>query len=235
VTAAHAAEPRCYGALENYVDLGRFCSQAALRDKHEDITELSRAYKEHYRRAYALIHAACAALETTPLPNSQSARQLARDFARSTLPQKEGEGRVHRRFLTAFTHRGFIDFSHEGEYFQLEADKGVDGSEFLLTLSGLAQEAGYVAVLGMDPLTPRRAAVLLLPHMGLALRAQSREAGLDGAERDIVTAALAAAQDQLQEAKALHDRLEAVYAPAMDFDALTQYTHSHIEELTALL
>ncbi len=235
MTAAHAAEPRCYGALENYVDLGRFCSRAALRDKHGEITALSRAYKEHYRRAYALIHGACAALETAPLPNSQSALELARDFARSTLPPKGGRGRLWRRFFTAFTHRGFIDWSHEGEYFQLETDKGVDGSVFLLTLSGLAQEAGYEAVLGMDPLMPRRAAVLLLPHIGLALRAQSREAGLDGAERDIVTAALAAAQSQLQEAKGLHDELEAVYAPAMDFDALTQYTHSHIEELTALL
>ena len=39
---------------------------------------------------------------------------------------------------------------------------------------------------------------------------------------------MAAALEQLTKAKALHDRLEAVYRPYMDFEALTEFTDREI-------
>ena len=41
----------------------------------------------------------------------------------------------------------------------------------------------------------------------------------------------AEACEKLRQAKALHDALEAVYRPCVDFDALTAYTAKNVEEI----
>ena len=42
---------------------------------------------------------------------------------------------------------------------------------------------------------------------------------------------MAAALENLQKAKALHDRLEAVYRPYMDFAALTNFTEEEVRRI----
>ena len=50
-------------------------------------------------------------------------------------------------------------------------------------------------------------------------------------ERLLSGKAISAAVEELGAAKALHDKLEAVYRPYMDFDALTRFTEKYVEGL----
>ena len=53
------------------------------------------------------------------------------------------------------------------------------------------------------------------------------------ADKRLQQQAIDAAIRQLQAAKLLHDELEAVYQPCMDFDALTAFTDQHLQTLLA--
>lgn len=133
------------------------------------------------------------------------------------------------------------------------------GNEYLARLAALAQERGYDAVICHDPLEPERIEALLLPEAELAfLAAEKAEEELSSlplwrhlrldalAERDALrekrvklrarkkesALLLERATDALAEAKALHDELEAIYRPHVDFagtDALAR------EQIKALL
>lgn len=236
-TAAHAAEPRCYGALENYVDLGRFCDSGALKDKYGDIIELNRIYKSHYARAYSYIRAACGVYAAAPVQNSEAAAQLAKDFADNTLaPIRPAPGRVWKRFLTAFTHKGVVDYTHSGNMtLTLTTEKGVDSSAFLTALCSHASAAGYECILGMDPLIPTGTAALILPDIDVLITGESHEGRLERLDKAISKAALSAARKQLATAKVLHDELEAIYIPTIDFAGLTDCTNEHIDRLKAML
>ena len=126
------------------------------------------------------------------------------------------------------------------------------GNEYLARLLALAQGRGYDAVVCHDPLEPGRIEALLLPEAGLAfLAAEKSPEWLSGpwrhlrldalADRDALradrvkqklrarrkesAALLERATETLAEAKALHDELEAIYRPHVDFagaDALAE-------------
>ena len=108
-----------------------------------------------------------------------------------------------------------------------------------------AADKGLDRILCPDPLDPARLEALLLPKGGLALLAgdwplpASRHVRLDVMAVDALSsderaerrqglrardAAKAAALAKLETAKALHDELEAVYRPSVDFAALTDFT-----------
>ncbi len=160
---------------------------------------------------------------------------MAQDFAHSVLPRvSQSPGRVYKRFLRAFTHKGFIDYAQlnvSGSKLMLSIEKGADFSIFADELSRLASQAGYEVILGKDALTPRRNSHLILPGIGVVFTDEGTESRLDRLDRATYRAALAAARKRLAAAKALHDELEAVYIPTIDFSGLTALAQQHIREL----
>ena len=101
-----------------------------------------------------------------------------------------------------------------------------------------AQNRGARLLLSPEPLDPSRISALLLPDCGLAFVDRGWELpGCQHIQLDTspihssapFTALLAQAMEKLKQAKALHDELEAVYKPYMDFPALDGFTVQQLQ------
>ena len=169
-------------------------------------------------------------------------------------------GRVKQRFLGAVTHRGPMCLydtvlAQCGRIYELTDSCGLAHELLIHLLAGLVS-GGYDAVACPDPMAPDRLAHLLVPRLGLAfVTASSRLPGqktpyrrirLDtAADADVirrsrprlrfakkVSAALTEeAVDSLAQAKAMHDELEAVYNPHVDFDLVNRTARDLWEEI----
>lgn len=168
---------------------------------------------------------------------------LARELRRN---RKAGVGRVKQRFLSAMTHRGPLALfdtvrAQCGRVYVLEDRWGLAHQLLTHLLSGLVQ-AGHDVVACPDPLFPDRLLHLLAPGLGLAFVSSTaalpwegdayRRIRLDAAaDGDLLrrsrprlrfAAKVAQALEEeatasLAQAKAMHDRLEALYHPYVDF------------------
>lgn len=160
-------------------------------------------------------------------------------------------GKVEQRFLGAITHRGPMTLYHTalaqcGRVYVLTDTCGLAHELLIHLLAGITA-SGYDAVACPDPMAPDRLAHLLIPQLDLAFLTDSgalprgvtpyRRIRLDtAAEGEIlrrsrprlrfakkVSAALTEeAVASLAQAKAMHDDLEAVYNPHVDFGLVEQ-------------
>lgn len=181
----------------------------------------------------------------------------AAGFAAREFRDGSGSGRVKHRFLSAVTCRGRL-FLNDTLHAQCSRVCALDNALgmawfFLDRLAVLAGERGLDAVLCHDPLFPEKTEALLLPELSLGLVAVDAATGLEGdsyrhmrldaladkallaeerprlrAMRKEHAALLSAAVDTLARAKALHDRLEQVYNPHVDFAGLYAAADDHI-------
>lgn len=169
---------------------------------------------------------------------------------------KLGGGKSSRRFLRAVSCQGDVRLSAEIEKLCkliYQFDDGFGGADIALKHAAKgAMDRGADVILCPSPVDPSRLEAVLLPQSGVAfaddgweledakhirldaivpsfiqqtLRAELRESS------KLTGRIMALAYEKLKEAKALHDELEAVYKPHMDFPALTRFTDSEIKKL----
>jgi hypothetical protein len=167
-----------------------------------------------------------------------------------------GSGSVKERFLSAVSCKGRVFFKETVEnlcsrIYVLDNEFGL--AEFYLScVSQLAKEYGVDQVLCRQSLDPDKPEAVLLPELGLGFIAdvgeiydgeQYRHVRLD-AMADHTAVAVARPEirryrklkrelmdmgiEKLSEAKALHDRLEAIYNPHVDFDSVYAAADDHI-------
>ena len=172
----------------------------------------------------------------------------------------EEPGRVKQRFLGAITHRGPMTLydtalAQCGRVYALTDNCGL-AHELLIHLLAGVTAGGYDVVACPDPMAPERLAHLLAPELGLAFLTDSgalprevtpyRRIRLDtAADGEVlrrsrprlrfarkVSAALAEeAVSSLAQAKAMHDDLEAVYNPHVDFDLVDKMARDIWDEI----
>lgn len=194
------------------------------------------------------------------LSEAKLARRLKGILAREFRQPGSGAGTATRRFLSAVTCQGHLcqwESVQEScrRIYELEDSCGLS-HRFLAPLLSAAMAAGHDAVVCPSPMDPERIEHLLFPALGLAFVTSSPELPFPGkAHRRIRLDAMAdpdllhrnrprlrfgkkvaeslieEAVASLQEAKAMHDRLEALYNPHVDF-ALGQ---TMAEELISVL
>ena len=185
---------------------------------------------------------------------------LAREFGRRKAPEP---GRVKQRFLGAVTHRGPLclydtALAQCGRVYELTDAFGL-AHELLVRLLAGAAAAGYDAVACPDPMAPDRLAHLLVPGAGVCFLTSTPALPLPGvpyrrirldtaADREIVrrnrprlrfsrkvsAALLEEAVGSLAQAKAMHDGLEAIYNPHVDFDRVAQTARAVGDEILRL-
>ena len=208
-TAPHVREPVLFGADSDYVNLGQFCRTPLPTAERERAAALNAAYKACYREAYALLQEAldaeCAASEPA-------------------LPRPDGG--LRRRYVSAITCRGELRLTETIE-------KLCKQNYVFKDAASLAAAAEQASAQGMDvivcprPLDPGRLEAVLLPALSLALHAPP------AAENAASRKAQERAVEKLRAAKTLHDELEAVIRPFMDFDALDAYAQRCLAGLFA--
>ena len=184
---------------------------------------------------------------------------LSRELPRQ---RPDRPGRVKQRFLGAITHKGPVclygtALAQCGRVYALNDNCGL-AHELLIHLLAGAVAGGYDVVACPDPMSPDRLAHLLIPQLELAFLTcttglpfpsePSRRIRLDtAAESELlrrsrprlrfakkVSAALVdEAVSSLAQAKTMHDDLEAVYNPHVDFDRVEQIAQNIWNDILA--
>ena len=240
-TAPHVAEPAAFAVDADYVNLGSFCRLPVSSPDEERIQRLNRAYKALYRQAYALLSAASSVRDAVPeeLPPAWLAGYIGGILDRELHQVPARPQPVLRRFFSAISCQGYVYLNEEIEKLcKLIYTFDASSSAALELVLREAQNRGARLILSPDPLEPSRLSALLLPDCGLAFVAGGWE--LPGCQHiqpgtapshspAPFSALMEQATEKLRQAKALHDRLEAVYKPYMDFPALDAFTTQQIE------
>lgn len=167
-------------------------------------------------------------------------------LGREIRGQGGGSGRVTRRFLGAVTHQGVLTYYDTADalcrrVYILEDSFGLAHSLLNFLLSHAAA-AGFDAIACPSPLFPDRLEHVLIPELSLAFLSAApstvcpkrpyRRIRLDAMadpdllrdnkarlrfSRKVSDALTGEAVDSLAQAKAMHDQLEALYNPFVDF------------------
>ena len=257
-TAPHVVEAVYPGAASLYLDLGAFFDAGALAPHLPEITELNRRYKALYGEAYSLLSAGAALLPKN-MPNLHGTDELEKidkkvaGIVARELRKQSKAAKQHKRFLSAWSCKGHITFADTlpGHVFLLDNELGL-GHVFLARLALRTAALGYDSILCPDPLEPEKPEALILPECELSflaaaprtkavpspyrhLRLDALPEVSDGAalrrRRRESDTMLHAAVQSLAQAKALHDELETIYRPHVDFSSVSQLTEDHISWL----
>lgn len=260
-TSPHVVEPRFAGSEASYVNFGAFYDLDALAREREGIAALTSAYKARCQRAFRLLSGASALSggirlsEDTLLTAARRARGLIRREIRG-----HGKGRSFKRFLSAYTCQGPLALwdtvpALAERIYLLDNELGLADMAVEAAASE-AQGRGYGVIRCQSPLDPARTEHVIVPELSLAILSQTpalrypgkptRHLRLDAIpsreelaavrpalrrtaklRRDLLNEAVTA----LREAKSLHDGLEALYIPHVDFAGIDRLTERHIAAL----
>lgn len=184
------------------------------------------------------------------------AKRAAGIISRELKRPAQGDGRTQQRFLSAVTHRGAFTLwntvSAQADRVYELADSCGLAHHLLTPVLTAALAAGHDAVACPDPMAPDRLAHLILPGLSLAFVTSTREDPwphrayrrlrldamadpeayrLNRPRLRFTKRVAAALMDEgvagLARAKEAHDRLEGLYNPYVDFDAVAQ-TADHL-------
>jgi len=197
----------------------------------------------------------------TPQLRQRLSRRAGGILRRELKDKKSGEkGKIKQRFLSAVTHKGpmclFETAAGQCARVCVLQDSYGLGHDLLVELLTGAVERGYDAVACPDPMAPERLQHLLIPEAGLAFVTatpalpwpgeSAKRIRLDNiadtarvrGARPRLRFALkmsAALQEEavssLAQAKAMHDELEKLYNPHVDFDRVNRMADQIIEEI----
>lgn len=242
-TAPHVLEPEFFGVNGDYVNLGAFCRTPLINADRGNVRELTKAYRSEYKKAYACLSSAASLKNSRVLPQSENnAVKLVNELFSQLPPVEKHFDYVNRVFLSAISCKGIIHLSNSisalcKHIFRLDA----------FTLQTAADEAikrGLPLYLGSSPLEPEKADAVVLPLHSVAFvgsdwpteEAESIEnIVFPCSERqetdELANSILDLACRHLASAKALHDELEAVYRPYMDFTALSAFTENELDRI----
>ena len=258
-TAPHALEPRLFGASADYVNLGSFCDIALLAECRPLIATLTDAYRSCYQTAYAYLRAAGslqrASVKSVSSDTESKIRKRARSKIKRECPAPHRSAAPAKRFISAISCCGnYVTDSTLNALCDrlcvLESHFGLEQIFFSEILSELTENGGYY-IHCPAPLCPDFTEAVILPEERLcfiaskctpAFHGMIRTIHLDSylptlgkqeyASRENLTQQLTdAAVSQLRSAKKLHDDLECCYRPALNTDALDDYTALVISQL----
>lgn len=266
-TPPHPCELKYPGVCGRLVDMGQCWDERVLRQHQDEILQLSRANSaahtacQRFLRAAGRLHSENMqfALENTDLLR---VIRLAKRMCARLLPEKETNGTVERRFLSACTPKGEVFFYDTlidlcPHVIAVEDEDGAVSAAFMQTVLMEAADRGLSVIACPCILRPDATPEhILLPELQLAfvtsdrhhpapdcaqkhirserftdhekMRAQKNRCSFCRRAQDEL---LSGAVEKLDQAKELHDRLEAHYIAAMDFGKAEKIKVELLEEL----
>lgn len=200
------------------------------------------------------------AIVSTPAVEAKIAKRAKGILSREVKKSGSGGGSVRQRFLTAVTHKGLLaEFGTVDRLckrvYELADTYGLAHQMLTHLLAG-AVAAGHDVIACPSPMFPDRLEHLLIPGLSLAFVTSTpglpygkrpyRRIRLDAMadpeavrrskarlkfSRKVSGALLDEAVDSLAQAKAMHDDLEALYNPYVDFDKVQAIADSAAAEV----
>ena len=232
-TAPHVREPKLFGADSDYVNLGQFCRLPLSEKDRDRALALNRAYKARYLAAYGHLSASAALESAEELRDAEVLRaeeQRLRALL-EPLPDRKGPCRREKCFISAISCQGLIRLNGVVDSLCKQKQVFRDDGSVLTLAAAIAAEKTDRVILCPRPLKPAQPEAVLLPGLSLALLRAPASMPVPRGDQLLSREALSRGMEELREAKTLHDKLESIYKPYMDFDALTGYTASYIERL----
>jgi len=253
-TPPHVLEPAFPGVCEQTVNLCDMWDRQFLQKNAEEIIELSTGCSACHAQATRFL--ACASafrlggfLKAEGLLDNTKLDRAVLRLLRS-LPAKRGSGKgqVSTRLLTAVTPEG-VRFAGKNEYDTLcIADRyGAAAHELLRRLAGQLTDRGYDIVRCPCSQDSGRIEHIVVPEAGLlfstsndlhaaettgrmihAERFMTEEVSIQQSRR-VQRQFLTMAAEEMAQALALHDRLEAFYRAAMDFSAVDALAENTVD------
>jgi len=212
------------------------------------MTGYKNCYQRVYRclDAAAQIASDMRATLLTPALEEKMQKRASGILSREVRRQKgHAPGRVTQRFLSAVTHKGEMTLFETAQaqcsrIYELSDSYGLSHTMLTYLLASITA-AGYDVVACPSPVAPERLEHLIVPQLGLAFLSSSapvpghpyRRIRLDamvGPEllrrsrprlrfsKKIAASLMDEAVSSLSQAKQMHDALEALYNPHVDFD-----------------
>ena len=233
-TAPHIREPKVFAADAGYEDLGRFCASPLGKNDAALSREINRDYKAVYTQAYSLL---AAAAQTADCAHETPLSCAGAEKIQELIGEAGEPGFIKHRFLSAISCKGHVRLA--GTLRELCPRAVMLSEEGLEHAARLSEEAGLSAIVCPQPLRPDKLDAVLLPGRSLAFvsrtweheSTESIEAESENEYAPLLNELLDAACAQLSKAKEMHDELERVYRPYMDFASLTEYTEKVISSL----
>ncbi|MBE5793031.1 MAG: hypothetical protein E7322_12920 [Clostridiales bacterium] len=236
-TAPHTYDPPYPGSTGAILSMGDFLDEGALYKNAEKIESINREMKKAF-------HSACQYLKSaSDIESANEANENARladalsDEILSDLPQKNGYGTLRTFFLDAYTHKGRISYVNtfdKGAVISVAAPFPAHVDMLLRTIAHKARLYGQNVILFPSPVSPEKISHIYLPDVPLLVTSEA----LDGAHRTfdayqktpvyrpgdkaLFDALTEKACTAMADAKRLHDELEEVYIPRMDFSRLIE-------------
>jgi len=260
-TAPHTVDARLPGARDDYINLGTYYNHEALLPKTEQIAKLFAEYAIKRRAVTLAVRAlgsAYALFREDPTEELKSRLQRrAKGITARLLPQeKTSHGTFQRRILSAIGENGII--THYGTIFEncSRVCELIDGNGAADTLLEGIQEAalsrGATVIACMNPILPDVRAQLILPEAKTAFVTSDmlfriprppqgtafRRIRLDGErtperqkQKKLLQELTEKVGECVREAKRIHDELEAVYHPFVDFNGVEKLAQTIAETL----
>ena len=196
----------------------------------------------------------------TPALEEKMQKRAAGILSREVRRQKgRAPGRVTQRFLSAVTHKGEMTLFETAltqcsRIYELSDSYGLSHTMLSYLLAGITA-AGYDVIACPSPMAPERLEHLLVPQLGLAFLSSTaatipghpyRRIRLDamvGTEllrrsrprlrfsKKVSAALVEEAVSSLAQAKEMHDALEALYNPHVDFNRVDAMAREIIGEI----
>ena len=237
-------EPKYPGAVERYVNMGDCYDKQALWPLRKEIMDCMAGYKGCYQRAYRCLGAAAEIME------DQRATLITDALSQKLAKRAKG---IHQGPVCLYD----TALAQCGRIYALSDSCGLAHELLIHLLAGTAA-SGYDAVACPDPMAPDRLAHVLVPQLGLAFLSAAGElppeirpyrhirldAAADGEllrrsrprlrfARKVSAALAEEAVASLAQAKAMHDDLEAIYNPHVDFGLVERTAQDVWEEIAS--
>lgn len=254
-TAPHTADPEYFGASGDYINIGSFCSLPFSAGEKRRIKHISHEHRLLCRRAYDYLEAA-AAVGRAARPELMTVEGRHAIFRRidDIISDFDSSGRkTHsHRFISAISCEGSVHLAPPcGTYCTIKSSTGF-AADVLAYAYKLCSDKALPVIACHSPLEPDRLEAIILPENNIAFA--EAEIGIEGellincdayiaanalkaampeikAANSLKNQLISAAESRLREAKTLHDELESIYIPRMDFDGLNKFTEEYINNL----
>jgi len=258
-TSPHVMDVKYPCVRESIINLGEFWDEKLLLPRKAEIMGLTDLKSCHYKNAYKALASAghITELKNQLISNCINRKRLE-DFAfklysKAVLPQK---GNITRLFATAFTCNGIASLEVFNNISHLYRINGTGNDELLTALLQITIEKGERAFVFNNPICPELPQLIYYPKSqtaittltdkisvtcekthnisakrfcdkGLLTALKNRLKGLEQLKNSL----LSEAETELAEAKSVHNQIEAIYIPAMDFDRVDKYTENLIKSI----